>query len=108
MTDYCSPEAMIDLLKKQVKLEQDALRIVQEASIAHAGRQNARVAALEAAINDHNTGCESSCGRSNKYNANIYGCESYLSRGMQCPNCPMDDLIDMPVTLETKGNDHEI
>ena len=53
----------------------------------------ARVAELEAAITDHNTGCELSCGRQNEYNAKSFGCEAYLSRGMQCPDCPMDDLI---------------
>jgi hypothetical protein len=60
------------------------------------GQSRERVKALEAAISDHNSGCELSCGRSNEYNAKSFGCESYLSRGMQCPNCPMDDLIEMP------------
>ena len=56
----------------------------------------ARVAELEEVIADYNTGLKLSCGRRNEYNAKAFGCEAYLSRGMQCPNCPMDDLIEMP------------
>jgi hypothetical protein len=50
---------------------------------------------LEKAVKDHNDGCAANCGRNNECNANYFGCQSYLSRKIQCPNCPMDDVIEV-------------
>jgi hypothetical protein len=74
-----------------------------EALAAECAEWHKRAVAAEAAITDHNTGCELSCGRRNEYNAKAFGCEAYLSRGMQCPDCPMDDLIEVPPALDREG-----
>jgi hypothetical protein len=49
------------------------------------------------AIQDHNMGCISACGQHSSYEhvRKSRNCEQYTSRGKDCPDCPMDWVIDL-------------
>lgn len=50
MTDYQSAEAKIATLERQVALDQEAIRILQETSVAHAAKQAAAAQVLGARL----------------------------------------------------------
>jgi hypothetical protein len=49
---------------------------------------------MREAIEAHNAGCEGLC----RDNSSRGHCEAYTSRKLQCPNCPRDEMIDLPPT----------
>lgn len=57
-------------------------------------RSTAEIASLRALIESHNAGVIESC--QNAYNRKLRACDEFQSRGRQCPECPRDDLIDLP------------
>lgn len=59
-------------------------------AVAKNEQQAARLAAAEAAIRDHNTGCIEACQAQGKR------CEPYTDRDLQCPDCPRDWMIEWP------------
>lgn len=44
---------------------------------------------LRAAIDEHNQGIESACKA--RYE---HGCDAFVNRGLQCPDCPKEWLLD--------------
>lgn len=85
-----------EAIQQRIEGLHDRLKDIARDAQFHAVRADA----AERLIIEHNQGCEAACGRNNELNAKAFGCEAYLSRDMQCPNCPMDDLIEM-TALET-------
>jgi hypothetical protein len=62
-------------------------------------RSAAEIASLRALIENHNAECIENC--KSAYNREARGCNAYASRMLQCPECPMEDLIELPAAQQS-------
>lgn len=76
-----------------------------DAALAQCEQNSQRIAddlaALRAALDAHNSGCIGAC------EARAKDCEAYTSRGLQCPECPRDWMVDTEAALAARGKASE-